>query len=657
MNSIQVTLFAMTTLSMVPIFSDHMVLQRGQPNKIWGWDAPGTPVQITIEGPKSHLTIDARTTADGAWQAEMPELPVGGPYEIAVQGSSLEVLSDVLVGDVWLAGGQSNMEWHVSDTMNAALEIETSANPQVRQFLVLNDTAQEPQENLDGGWTVAGPQTTGGFSAIGYFFAREVQQRTGVPVGIINSNWGGTRVEAWGSKEAMQPVLPASEYSSTPEQLKADEAAIAQFDKDLKAWETKYLPTDLGNTKLAAGWADVRFDDSTWKEMDLPAFWQLRGLEINGVLWFRREVEVPAGWAGKDLVLSLGAVDDYDTTYFNGVEVGSVPPPTPNAHIVQRRYVVPARLVKAGKAVVTVRVYDRIGQGGFGGPAPRMFIAPEDEFANRIPLSGKWKYQIEHNFGLVPSTVWNVRPQEPSAYHSQNRASTLYNAMIHPITRYGIKGAIWYQGESNTAPLAVAQDYANRFAAMIQDWRTRFGQGDFPFLFVQLANFHDVSHWPELREQQAKVLDMLPNTGMVVAIDIGNPWDIHPRNKQAVGHRLALVAMDKVYDIPGAISSGPVFLSVDFADGAAKVYFDNAAQLHTSDGAREVRGFQLAGKDGVYHPAQARIVPGYVEVKSPDVPEPAYIRYAWDVCPVVNLVNEVYLPAAPFRTDNFSPKE
>ena len=645
----QKRLFAMAGLALVPLFSDHMVLQRGQANAIWGWDSPDSEVLVTVTGESGGTALSTRAGPDGRWSAQIPELPVGGPYEIRITGSREEVLEDVLVGDVWLASGQSNMEWPVRLALDPALEVATSANTQVRHIKVPRIASSEPQESFAGDWQVSSPDATAHFSAIGYFFARELQQRTGVPIGIINSSWGGTRVEAWGSSEALMPLLPASEFTVVESDPEKEAAEMEDFRRRQVEWEFANLPNDPGNNGVAAGWAKPTFDDAEWSVIDMPAMWPNRAFDANGILWFRREVTLPASWAGRDLQINLGPVDDFDITYFNGVEVGAMPKGTFAAWAISRVYTVPAAAVTGGTVTIAVRVHDQAGVGGFSGVAGDLFIAPAGTTKERLSLAGQWRWTVEHNFGHASANRASSPPRPPASASMQDRAASLYNGMIHPLVPYGIKGVIWYQGESNAD--AQASQYSERFSAVIGDWRSRFGQGDVPFLFVQLANFDSDASWPVIRDQQEKTL-ALPGTGMAVTIDIGDPNDIHPRNKQEVARRLALIALRDVYGHRDISASGPVFDHVEFGDGAAHVYFTNARKLGTRDFDPAVKAFELAGEDGVFHAAEAVIDDSRVTVRSAGVPNPRHVRYAWHPTPVVNLVNEVFLPAAPFRTDS-----
>jgi sialate O-acetylesterase len=415
-------------------------------------------------------------------------------------------------------------------------------------------------------------------------------------------------------------------------------------------WEQKNTVVDTGNEGVGRGWAGPELDDSDWKTMELPQYWEKAGLDVDGAIWFRRTLEIPADWTGRDLVLTLGSIDDFDTTYFAGAQVGATGRETPGYWSHPRRYTLPGSAVRAGRTVIAVRVFDRAGEGGFGGPASamRLELAAGDG-AQPILIAGTWRYQIERG---VPSVTpdWGSQPVAPD---QQGAPTTLYNAMIAPLTPYAIRGAIWYQGENNAGR---AFQYRTLFRALIRDWRRAWGLGDLPFDFVQLANFMarpeqpGESEWAELREAQAMAL-VEPNTGMATAVDIGEAGDIHPLNKQEVGRRLALVALARTYG--QAIEySGPVYRSHAAKGAKVRLRFDHAAGLAPRDGTA-IKGFAVAGGDRHFVWAQALIDGDSIVVWSDTVPKPVAVRYAWADNPDANLVNGAGLPAPPFRTDDW----
>lgn len=637
------------------LFTDHMVLQRGKANAVWGTDQPQQVVTLTVEGaPQSTAPVKVTVGADGTWRLLCPELPTGGPYRLRIKGSDERVLDDVLVGDVWLASGQSNMEFPLSRAKNADTEIAKANWPKIRFAKIQTRYSRVPEKDVVTSWTVCQPDSASGFTAVGYFFAREIHQKSGVPIGIIDSTWGGTRVEAWASREALQAVWPG--VTAELDQVASNPAALEQikrgYAEKVAAWEKASFPQDEVNAGEPKGWAREDFNDQEWKTMPLPGAMQAHGFHGNGVAWFRRTIELPADWKDRGLSLSLGPIDDFDTTYFNGEKVGATGVETPNYYQYPRRYDIPARLVRPGKNVIAVRVFDHFGDGGLMGPAGMMYLEnpAATSMQRRIPLSGAWRWQAEKEIPLVPATVYQNQPPMPPELDGPNTATELFNGMIAPLIPYGLTGYIWYQGEANVGN---ASTYRDRFTALIRDWRTRWGQGTLPFYFVQLANFTESPGWPLLREAQAQTLAE-PATAMAVIVDIGNPKDIHPTNKQDVGHRLALHARRNVYGEKSLLAASPCLDRVEIKGASARVYWKNGDALKTRDGAGRVLGFELAGADGVYHPAVAGIVGDtMIEVTSPEVPQPVNVRYAWADNPQVNLENRIGLPATPFRTDGF----
>jgi sialate O-acetylesterase len=627
------------------LFSDHLVLQRGRSNLIWGWDRPGQMVTLNVPG---RDPVSTTADAEGAWRVPCPELPPGGPYTIRLSGSGERVLQDVAVGEVWLASGQSNMEFPLASVQDAADEVARANFPAIREFHVPRAMSAEPQIAVEGEWRVCTPQHADSFSAVAYFFAREIHARFGVPVGILHASWGGTPIEAWTSIDALRAVPGFDQLLDELAELERDAPRLrAEHEERVLAWEREALPMDPGNTGEARGWASSEFHDESWPPLTAPGYWQSQGLRFNGVVWFRRSVNIPSSWTGLDLVLSLGAIDDFDVTYFGGVEVGAHPKGTPSAFRIQRRYLIPGSLVKPGRTVVAVRIFDHFGDGGFVGPKSEMFLAPVEREADRIDLWGDWRHQVEHEIPLVPGEVWQTFPP-PTVPEPEHYPAVLYNAMIAPLIPYGLRGALWYQGESSVDRHAHYRDHQ---IGLIRDWRARWGLGQFPFYLVQLAGYRASPEWPHLREAQSQSLSE-PGTGMAVALDIGDPLDIHPRNKRDVGRRLALLALGRTY---GQVveCEGPRLEHVAIDGGRATAHLAHAAGLRTHDGTEAVLGFALAGADRHYHPADARIHGETVVVSSPSVPAPRTVRYAWADYTETNLVNAAGLPAVPFRTDGY----
>jgi len=635
-------------LSLSGLFQDHMVIQRDRTNPIWGSDRPRQTVTLNVEG--APHAISASTIADesGRWTLHCPVLPAGGPYRLRVSGSSERVLEDVLVGDVWIASGQSNMQFPVGGVIDAAKEVHEAQFPAIRIAKVPQRAAMTAATDVQVEWKLATPKDAAEFTAVGYFFAREIHRSQGVPIGVIDASWGGTRVEAWASPEGLRAVWPGVETelahlaATAPERPKIQ----ADYHRAVQAWAATAFPQDNENLGEARGWAAMDHDDHTWPNINLPATVQSAGHTDNGIFWFRRTIEVPAASAGRDLVLELGAIDDRDHTYFNGELVGQIGLETPNGHEVLRRYTVPGRLVRTGRNVIAVRVFDHYGLGGFMGPVRALQVHSSD-FAQT--LAGPWRWQVERTIPKVPDSVFATCPPPPPEVNVQNQPAALFNGMIAPLIPCGLRGFIWYQGESNVGQ---HDSYQARFTALIRDWRGRWGQGQLPFYFVQIANFEQNGLWPYLREAQTRTLAE-PATGMAVTIDIGDPSDIHPRNKQEVGRRLALLARAGTFRETDLVATGPTLAHVETDGAAARVRWQSAHGLRTRDGADAVLGFELAGADGIFHQAAARIAGDSVIVTSAAVPAPSHVRYAWADSPATNLVNSAGLPAAPFRTDAY----
>ena len=637
-------------VKLADVFGDHMVLQSGRPVPIWGWASAGTRVQVRF----ADQTQLAKADTGGRWEVRLNAMPVcADPRNLVVEvsrGKRPLTVRDVVVGEVWICSGQSNMEFSVGKSNAAEREIPAAQYPLIRLLTVPKHTAEQPQTEIGGtGWQVCTPETIANFSAVGYFFGRELFRRLNIPIGLINSSWGGTVAEAWTSRETLMAVPELKEIiASYDNDLLNLTELNAAYAKQMGVIEAR--TRDTGNTGWAKGWADFKNPEGQWKDMDLPGIWQRNeGLNFSGVLWFRKELDLPAAWVGHDLRLAIGACDKSDTTYFNNTQVGSVTmQDRPDAWSFLREYTVPARLVRPGRNVITVRVHSNMDAGGMTGPAALMQLAclarPD---LPPIPLAGPWRYVVEQNYGLIKT------PQLPPGPGSPNVPMCLFNAMIAPLKPFALRGAIWYQGESNAER---ARQYQALFPAMINDWRRHWRQDNFQFLFVQLANYRatqrepEESQWAELREAQVMALQ-LPNTGMAVTIDIGDAADIHPRNKQDVGLRLALSALADLYKVPGVTGSSPLFCEARREKSAMRVFFKHAAGGLVCRGS-ELQGFAVAGADQKFVWAKARIEKDTVLVWAPSVPEPTAVRYAWADNPIGNLYNAAGLPASPFRTDS-----
>lgn len=621
-------------VSTCAIFGSNMVLQMNQPVQVWGTALPGEKVQVVFNGQK----LSAKADKSGKWDVLLEPMAPGGPYTMTVKGKSNTITyNNILVGEVWLCSGQSNMEWQPGFGLdNFDYEKSIADNPQIRCFSVVKDMGGYPEDDIEGNWDVCTPENFPHFTAVGYFFARKMWEETGVPVGIINSSWGGTDIEAWTSAEsyeALKGQVASVDYDpafiqSLSEMKRSGikprpEAYNAAYNDDPAIREKWYA--DPGNPGL-------------WKAVDVP---QERGATLlsnsDGHVWFRYDVELTDEEAGEPARLCLGMIDDNDISWINGVEVGRT-----NGHTYQRRYDIPEGVLKAGSNMIIVRISDFMAGGGFWGTPDTMFLQTSKK---KHSLAGRW-----HCRPSVLNTDYGIITNNPNTYYS-----TLYNAMIAPLVRFRISGAVWYQGENNAWN---AKSYRTLFPNMIRDWRDKWGY-DFPFYWVQLANFmaEDAtpsdSRWAELREAQS-MTRTLPHTGEAVIIDIGNPTDIHPRNKQDVGLRLALQVLHKEYGRKDLVCHGPMMESVKYAGSRAEVRFDiPASELVVKDKYGYIRGFAVAGEDRVFHWAKAWIDGDVLIVESDAVKAPVAVRYAWADNPMSNLFNAAGLPAAPFRTDDW----
>jgi len=642
-----VSIAARAEVRLPAIISDNLVLQQQVKVRIWGSANPGERVVVTLQQKSAGTVADKQ----GRWETWLDPLKAGGPYELTVKGDNLLTIKNVLIGEVWLCSGQSNMEWPLVNTVGGAETVAQAKYPEIRLFTVEKHTAVSPLTDVEGHWVVTTPEDAAHFSAVGYFFGRELHQQLKVPVGLINSSWGGTPAEAWTSHDALlssaelKPILERYESS-----LNALPQAKDAYARALAQWEEKNLYLDAGNKGEALGYADPAKATADWLKMDLPKQLETAGLLIDGAVWFRKVLEVPSSWAGKDLVLNLPPIDDQDVTYFNVTKICSIGRETPNSNMVPRNYVVPGSLVRSGRNVIAVRVFDSAGEGGFSrGGAMSLGPAGAAE-SEMISLRGVWDYKVE--LALEPKHPdWGTRP-EAVGVSNQNNPSVLYNAMIAPLVPFAIRGVIWYQGESNAGR---AYQYRTLFPIMIRDWRKAWSS-EFPFYFVQLANWHankaepDESDWAELREAQSMTLRE-PRTGMAVTIDIGDENDIHPRNKLDVGRRLAAWALAGTYG-QKIIPSGPLFDRYTVEGDKIRIHFKYGDGLKTIDGG-PVKGFAIAGEDRRFVWADARIEGNTVIVSSPRVQTPVAVRYGWADNPIVNLSNRAGLPASPFRTDDW----
>jgi len=614
------------------LISDGMVLQRDQPISIWGWASKGERVILAFNG-KSYRSAAGQ---DGKWMVRLPAMKAGGPHTMEISGKNRIVLHDILIGDVWLCSGQSNMVHQMKlHGVRYAAEIANAHYPEIRQFWIPTLTdLQGPRDDVPAGsWKSANPEDVLEFSAVAYFFAKDLYEKYHVPIGILNASVGGTPIEAWTSEAGLNHF---PDLVKTVEKNK-DTAYINDLNRK-RAGERPGgpMPADKGLTGPEP-WYSPAYVPRGWRPIGIPGFWEDQGLRnLDGVVWYRREVEVPASMTTPPAKVFMGRIVDADAMYINGKQVGNTTYQYP-----QRRYAVPTGLLKPGKNLFVIRVTNSAGKGGFVPDKPYCLIAGGDT----VDLKGNWEYKVGSVF--VPHHWVGAGP----AFSAQNAPTALYNAMIAPLVPYAIKGFAWYQGEANTHN---AGEYARLQPAMIADWRSQWKEGDLPFLYVQLPGFGDYdyrpaeSSWAELRQAQLQSLSV-PRAGMVVAIDLGEWNDLHPDRKKPVGDRLALAA-EKIAYGDSVVYSGPVVQSAMFSEGKAILSFTHTGSgLITNDG-EEPREFAVAGADRKFVWAQAKIEGDRVVVWSEEIKEPRYVRYAWADDPVdPNLYNKEGLPASPFE--------
>lgn len=643
------------------VYSDHMVLQRDREIRISGTAEPGGEVSIEFAGEKRTATAGA----DGVWRALFPAMKAGGPHSMTVSGKNAALkLEDILIGEVWVCSGQSNMAFTTRSARNAEAELAGAANQPKLRLLSVNrriSTGKIAPDVETMGWELCTPRSAAGFSAIGYFFGRDLARDLDIPVGMINSTWGGTPIESW---------ISAAGYAAAGLDDLADRAAglpktgyaevLKTRGKALVEWEKKFFGDHADAVRAAAGWAkDPLPEPEKWKTVTVPANLSSYGIDRNGVFWLRKTVNIPEELAGKDLDLSLSTIDDCDEVFFNGEKVGATGIDTPQYWSVLRHYPVPGRLVRAGANTVAVRVIDHAFDGGIGGNARTLYLGTG---TTRIPLAGDdWKmrpeFLLEKDFPVRPGA-----PTDPALYHP----ASLYNAMIAGLQRFPVRGVLWYQGEGNTGN---AKLYARTFPALIESWRKEWNDPGQIFIFAQLssleanaprhqplpADFYEKlqpreSNWAALRESQSSVL-RLPNTGMAVTTDVGDPVDIHPTDKQTVARRMRMEALRLAYGRRDLVSSGPQYAGMKVEGNRIRVSFTGTGSGLVARGGA-LRRFAVAGKDGVFRWAKAEIDGDTVVVSSPEVPEPVAVRYAWDNNPIdANLFNREGFPASGFRSD------
>lgn len=616
-------------ITLPAIFADNMVLQRNALIPVWGLAAANEKIEIRFNKQVKSTKADK----SGRWMIKLDMENAGGPFELIVRGQNTIQFNNVLVGEVWICSGQSNMEWSVGQSAKAAEEIAGADFPLIRQVKIAKTVNSMPQDDFKtSGWMICDPSTVSAFTGVGYFFARQMYKELNIPIGIINDSWGGTNVETWIGREGFESSEEFKEMIAGVPVVNLDSMARLRIQAVAARVEL------LQGAKIGSGspetFKSAEFDDSKWPVMNQPELWEQQAPgELDGVVWLRKTIELTAEQSRTEAVLSLTKIDDDDITYVNNVKVGST-----NQWDALRKYKIPAGVLKPGKNVISVRVTDNGGGGGIYGNASDLKLILGE---NSVSLQGDWKYQIE---SVKKNTNENALP------------SLVFNTMVNPLIPYAFKGVLWYQGESNAGR---SYQYRKAFPLLIKNWRQRWGQGDFPFYFVQLATYRTSGNsnegcgWAELREAQSLALKV-PNTGMCVTTDVGNPGDIHPIDKQTVGKRLAAIALHNLYG-KQIVCNGPTYQSVEIKGSTAELSFtETGSGLITTDKYGYVKGFEIAGADQVFYYAKASIRNNKVIVTCDKVPVPVAVRFGWiGDATDNNLFNQEGFPAVPFRTDDW----
>ena len=635
--------------SVATVFSDHAILQRDRPVSIWGTAAPGEKVTVSFADTEQAAVAGT----DGRWKVVLAPMPASAdPRELLIRGEGDHAitLTDVVVGDVWLCSGQSNMGMNVAGSQDAETEIAAGNHPLIREFKVAAQSSLTPLQDVSGKWSCCTPETVGSFSGVGYFFGRELHRELGVPIGLVVSAVGATPAEAWTRLEVLEQ-LPEIGPRAKAEiaQVVSQEEDNKRFLVERAAWEKEHGVQPPAVAEAAKGWAGPDLDTSDWKPVTFPGQWKQFGLTSGGVFWVRKEFDLPAeALENRWLIISLNWVSEqYDTVFLNGVEVGGIQEQPPQFYTAQRSYHVDSKFARPGRNVLAVRFVTATEQAGMQQSGKGVFYG-----INLNDTDDSWLMKAESTFPPLSPEALAKRPK-PNRLNPKAASGVLYNAMIAPLMPLAIKGAVWYQGESNVTR---GKEYRDLLAAMIADWRGQWRQGDFPFFIVQLANYYGVPKVPgdggiaRVREGQLQVAESSPATGLAVAIDLGGE-NIHPKNKQDVGKRLALQALHKTYgrEIP---CDGPIYRGMAVEGNAIRISFDHAQGLVARAG--PPKWFAIAGADKKFIWADARIDGENVVVTSPQVPAPVAVRYAWADNPEgCNLYNTAGLPMAPFRTDDW----
>lgn len=602
----------MAKVRLPKLVSDKMVLQRDTDLKIWGWADAGEKVTVRLQGNYYETEADK----NGNWEVTLPPQQAGGPYLLEVNEI---VIRDVLVGDVWLCSGQSNQETPIHRLTEMFPEINVSNNHMIRHYKVpTQDIKETLAEEIAGNavWHSGVASEVMNWTALAYFYAQEAYAKTKVPQGMLVSSLGGSAIESWVSQEHLKEFP----------RLVLDKEALELMNQATK---------DQGEGK----WNQLNWDDSDWETMQMPGTWRENGVNVRGTVWLRKDFEIPEAMEGRHARLSMGTLVHNDAVFVNGVYVGSTGYEYP-----PRRYQIPAGVLRKGKNTIAVRLNAPAGNGEFIKDKPYKIIGDAAE----IDLTGTWKYKVGLDLAEVSKYTERLK-------NRQSVGSGLYNGMIYPIRHYRVKGAIWYQGESNAGR---SHEYGALMSALITNWRELWQKPELPFLLVQLPNFMEKhekptdSGWARIREAQLNTFKTTPNTALAVTYDVGEWNDIHPLNKKAVAQRLFLGARKVVYG-EKVTHSGPVYKDMKIEGDKIVISFTETGRGLMAKGGT-LKHFAIAGEDKQFVWAEAVIRGNKVVVSSKSVKNPVAVRYAWSDNPdEANLCNKEGLLASPFRTDNW----
>ena len=629
---------AKAEIKLPSLVSDHMVLQRNVSIPIWGWAKAGELVSVTFKDKTYKATADSK----GKWKLNMDKYGAGGPFKMIIKGDSQQVtLDDILIGDVWLCSGQSNMGYDFNQPRSRLFyqdDIASSANDKIRQILIAHTTGPTPAENVSStGWKSAGPKTLSGFSVVAYFFAKNIFEKYQVPIGLVNASWGGTRAEAWMSEDGLKEfpglqkdILLAKDTAQLTLKAKEKQKMIALWHKENRTGDQGYKGSE-------AVWAKTDFNDNNWKKAEVQTLTaKIDSATVYGVVWYRKTFDIRKKAGGETVTLNVGIVADAAEVFINGFKIGSF-----NNGKVISKYEIADSLLTKGTNSIAVKL------SNWSSNVQKIPVLPMylDIGSEKIPLQGKWKFNIGRSGAPLPTV-----------YKPQTLATSIYNGMIAPLLPYAIRGVVWYQGENNEDN---GYEYRRLFPALIANWRTKFNQGDFPFIYQQLVNFRPIktepaeSKWAELREAQLLNLQKTANTAMAVGIDAGEAGDIHPVDKRIVAYRLSLAARKLSYHETSLTSSGPIYKGMNISNNRIIISFANEKDtLIAKNGA--LKYFAIAGQDKVFKWAKAEIKCNKIEVWNETVAAPIAVRYAWADNPEgCNLYNKASLPASPFRTDDW----